>query len=349
MDGLKRSLEEAIKEMQEIPAAAQSVQEHASGPVLKLDTDLHLERAADTLQALHGSSEAVFQSEPIQTLTSNLIPEPQSTVSVEQEFIPAANSIEAALSSAPTVSPHYVPPEPKPVPVVAPLPIVTPVTTAFVGKPIKSTTQNLARKQAGTQFGERQQTRGSSAKPVLKIVSAFSNRRSPAQSGTQKLNMIAPGRLDRAKIAELDAEEARDTKKRRDKIWRWATISLSCAGGLASGWLGSSISGPDGGIFKSSVQTIVGKASDGTRPKPPANIKIVRDGVSKFMSGTVIGSVPGQMTGKTDRAVPLNDDLCTVLELDRGTGLTLAKPCKPIETAEFNSTLGKADLLAQPR
>jgi len=140
---------------------------------------------------------------------------------------------------------------------------------------------------------------------------------------------------------EKHVEQAEQAKKLRDKIWRWATIGMSCAGGLASGWLGSSFSDQTSGNSQSSAQVIKDKASAAIGIKRPVNVKMA--GTSK-----PVGSAD-HMTGKTDRAVPIDENHCTVLERDRGTGLTLAKPCKLIETAGFTSTLDKSDLLVKPR
>ncbi len=155
-----------------------------------------------------------------------------------------------------------------------------------------------------------------------------------------------PDEADGGDVVERVTDSSLEARNRSDQVWRWTTIGLSCAGGLASGWLGSNISDQYAGLFKSDVQTIIGKASQrASHATPPVPVKINGD----MLMGGSPGLAAGHVTGKTDRAAPMDDNLCTVLELDRGTGLTLAKPCKPIEKAEFNSTLGKADLLAKPR
>lgn len=120
-----------------------------------------------------------------------------------------------------------------------------------------------------------------------------------------------------------------------DGFWRWATIVISCVGGLASGWLGSQIAGNGDPAQRSGRAVIVGEPSRALQELPPPSSVAAFDGSAG-------------LSGKGDRIVPIDETHCTVLELDRGTGLTLAKPCAAVETAEFITTLSKADLLAQP-
>ena len=287
VDGLKRSLEHAIRELQDMPAPAR----------------------------------------PNPPVTRNM-PPLQNTRSAP----PAANSIEAALASAPSVSPHYVPPPPP-----APAP---PKTASSHG-------MRTVRADPGSRKPEQPALRPlmhTAAKPIMTGTSLALS--SAANSGGKPIANIKIGALSGEGIGDLADEVALKAKKLRDNIWRWATIGISCAGGLASGWLGSTVSDQSNGLIQSSVQTIVGKASENMAGViPPVALKMVRTGLSDRGAA----DAPGQMIGKTDRAVPLDDNLCTVLELDRGTGLTLAKPCKAIKTADFNSTLGKADLFETPQ
>ncbi|MCP4933371.1 MAG: hypothetical protein GY927_04010 [bacterium] len=323
MDGLKRSLEEAIKKMQDIPAATQlSMRSHA---------DLRLARAADTLQTMHPMPEP--------TPTNGAAHEAQSP----SEFIPTADSIEAALSSAPAVSPHYVAPEPVTVPPEVP---VAPVRVSIKNMP---STQEPSPKRRALRFGTPKTARPAPVRPAMKISSTFPNAQSNMSAPARHYEPTASGGFDLGNIENEAADLAFKTKKLRDNIWRWATIGISCAVGLASGWLGSNFSDLASGVSQNSVQTIAGRASDGVSITRPENIKIVPEGAAKFISGTAVGRLPINMTGKSDRAVPLDENLCTVLELDRGTGLTLARPCKMIETAGFNATLGKSDLLAKSK
>ena len=254
------------------------------------------------------------------------------------------------MSSAPAVSPHYVPPEPVVAPAMEPVATVVP---SLAKAPVKPALVNSAPKRSSLRFGSPKVTnlgRANTANNTANnVASASSVRQLPVQNAAPRIEKSGSGVLDLGDIGEVAAEVVQKSKNLRNKYWRWATISISCAGGLASGWLGSNISDQPGGIFQSNVQTIVGKASDSAGAMRPTNIKIVPQGAAKFMSGSALDGLPVNMTGKTDRAVPLDDDLCTVLELDRGTGLTLARPCKMIETAGFNTTLGKADLQATPK
>jgi hypothetical protein len=165
-------------------------------------------------------------------------------------------------------------------------------------------------------------------KPAVKNNTIFPTMPPPLRKADTPTQKIDPADHDAENVVEKQTDGEDEAKKRKDNVWRWTTIAVSCAGGLASGWLGSNMADQEGRVFKSNVQTIIGKASQ-------------TDGHSR-------SPIAIKMTGKTDRAVPLDENLCTVLELDRATGLTLAKPCKPIETTEFNSTLGKSDLLAKP-
>ena len=153
-----------------------------------------------------------------------------------------------------------------------------------------------------------------------------------------KTDLVKATGIDLSDGLGVDDLAAGAKKLRDNSIWRWATIGISCAGGLASGWLGSGISDQAGSFFSASSTAIIGSAPKTlTDRKPPVGLEMTA------------GVLPLNLTGKADRATPHDENLCTVLELDRGTGLTLAKPCKLIETAEFNSTLGKADLLARPQ
>ena len=177
-------------------------------------------------------------------------------------------------------------------------------------------------------------SRLSRAKPVLPQPA---ERRAGANTKKDSSKGLIPGDVN-----ERASEVAQQEKKLRDNnIWRWTTIGISCAGGLASGWLGSNVSDQPNGMFNSGGATIAAKASDTIGSKPPVPLKLASKGQPD--------KIFGHATGKTDRASQMDENLCTVLELDRGTGLTLAKPCKPVETAEFNSTLGKADLMVAPR
>lgn len=235
------------------------------------------------------------------------------------------------MASAPSVSPHYVPPAP---------PVIQPVVAAPVVPPVKPEPRQIKmpEPELKPQLGLMKQ--------ATNINTILSAPRPPVPAKLVEETSSASDGFGFDDVVELATDAAEEAKKAKDKLWRWTTIGVSCAGGLASGWLGSNVSEQAGGFFSSSVQTIVGKASEPrSHTKLPVSMKMVRDGVPTYMSGDILGS----MTGKTDRAIPHDDNLCTVLELDRGTGLTLAKPCKPIETAEFNSTLGKSDLLVKPR
>ena len=236
-----------------------------------------------------------------------------------------------------------VPPEP----VVAPPEIpVAPVRVATNNMPLA---QEPSPKRRALRFGTPKVARPRPVRPAMKIDATFPSAQSPMPPHNGHSEPSGPSGFDLGNIENVAADVALKAKKLRDNIWRWATIGLSCAGGLASGWLGSNFSDQASGVFQNSVQTIVGRASDSATPMRPASIKIVPQGAAKFMSGSVIGGLPINLTGKTDRAVPLDENLCTVLELDRGTGLTLARPCKMIETAGFNATLGKSDLLAKSK
>ncbi len=316
--------------MQDIPAPTQ--------PLMRQDADLRLARAADTLQNMHPMPEQA----PVN--------EAGHEIQTDSDFVPSANSIEAALSSAPAVSPHYVPPEPVAVPSEPP---VAPASASPVNTATTAATQVDSPQRRALRFGSPKITRPAPVRPAMKIGSTFPSTQTNMREPGGHYEPPGSDGFDHGNIENMAEDVAFKAPKLRDNIWRWATIGISCAGGLAGGWLGSNFSDQTSGVFQNSVQTIVGRASDGVAPMRPASIKIVPEGAAKFMSGTAIGSLPinmlGNMTGKTDRAVPLDEDLCTVLELDRGTGLTLARPCKMIETAGFNTTLGKSDLLAKSK
>ncbi len=348
VDGLKRSLEDAIKEMQDIPAATQ--------PVTRQDEDLRLARAADTLQSMRPMPQASVTEQPANPLnhanplnSGQAAPPPVQAAPPAPDFIPATNSIEAALSSAPAVSAHYVPPEP----VVAPVaPPAAPLVASMSASPApqKPVSQKPApAKRRALRFGTPEKSHSAPMQPALKITAAFPNSQSGGKSPAAPGEPVGSEGLGLADLGDLAADAVLKAKKQRENIWRWATIGVSCAGGLASGWLGSNITNQNNGIFQASLQTIVGKTSNSGSSLPPANVKIVPEGGAEFMSGTAIRDLPENLTGKTDRAVPHDNELCTVLELNRGTGLKLARPCKMIETAEINGTLGKADLLVKPR
>ena len=386
MNGLKRSLEDAIKEMQEIPAGAPSSSAQD-------EEDLRLARAADTLQVLRGMpvselaetglpEERLSGERPVETgyaetgfaeagyaetgltgarLTeTGLVSEPMpmapavsaDTRMADPEFVPAANSIEAALSSAPAVSPHYIPPKP-----IAPVARASrmpgdhdPSAKASpVKEALKQATPFLEPAPSAPLFGQQEQAAPKPPKPVGEINAAMPPPRSREQKRSLEPARVAADIPDVEEFSDTEIEESDKARPQRDSFWRWTTIGISCVGGLASGWLGSNLSDRDGGMFSSNVQTIVGKASGAAGSNPPAAIGIMRGGGTATTSGAGLLGASGAITGKTDRAVPLDDDLCTVLELDRGTGLTLAKPCKEIKSTGFNSTLGKSDLLAKPK
>ena len=221
---------------------------------------------------------------------------------------PAAHSIEAALSDAPAVSPAYVPPAPPP-------PAARPVTASVQAAPVKPRPRTVS---APTPAGPRGHAAAviDRQRAVLEITRAEKTRAE-----------LPAGEHRAGRAGDQIPELTEGPKKLRDHIWRWATIGISCAGGLASGWLGSSFSDQATGLLSRNKPELIAEAS--------------KDSIAGSLDKV-------RMVGKTDRATPVDDRLCTVLELDRGTGLTLAKPCKPVETAEYSSTLGKADLLAKP-
>ncbi|MCF6198154.1 MAG: hypothetical protein L3J67_01940 [Hyphomicrobiaceae bacterium] len=410
MDELKRSLEEAIKELQELPAAA------PANPLPKTTTALPNGKKTILEQALAAGPVLTkvpdFGREPV-------LPSPPAPRT------PAPNTIEAALAAAPAVSPHYVPPPavvpaprevapapvpashevapapvpashevaPAPVPAsheVAPAPVpvshevapasvpvshevapasvpvshevapasvpvsyevaATPVPTSREAGPARHEATLLAplppaaRKKKPVTVAEnplvlksgseQERTAAVLARPAAQHLEIPAARAITSSTPVQDIQ-------EPEKLVDLVGPADEQPKKQRDKIWRWATIGISCAGGLASGWLGSSFSDATNGTLQSSAQVIKDKASDKVGIKPPVNMKLVGAGKA---AGTA-----DHVTGKTDRAVPIDENHCTVLERDRGTGLTLAKPCKLIETAGFTSTLDKSDLLVKPR
>ncbi len=360
MDELKRSLEEAIKELQDVPAAAPAT------PLPKTAETLPKSKKSILEQALAAGPVVAdvpdFAREPV------LSPRPPAVrvKTAPVTHVPAPNSIEAALAAAPAVSPRYVPPPvpapapPAPIsrPVSARVPTVeTPTVTheevAPVGVPTaplrpathRERTVTVAVEQPPVQGGRPEGGRSiefSGERPVSSRAKSVSFQ--VEEGPVARVNTIeapvenvttADGALD------LTKELAEQTKKMRDRIWRWATIGISCAGGLASGWIGSNFSDQANGLFQMGTQVITDKTANIVSIKPPVNMKEAGAGKPNANSR--------HMTGKTDRAVPIDENHCTVLERDRSTGLTLAKPCKLIETAGFTSTLDKSDLLAKPR
>ncbi len=324
--------------MQDIPAPTQ--------PSMRSGEDLRLARAADTLQTMRPMPEQAQDNGSDHGSVRGADTRSVHEMQAASDFVPTANSIEAALSSAPAVSPHYVAPEPV---VTAPEPSVSQVSPSMVKTPSVPSAQMAPPIRRALRLGSPKMVPPAPVRPALKIESTFPNAQSNMPVRNVQSEPTRSGGIDLGKIEDVAVDVALKNKKLRDNIWRWTTIGVSCAGGLASGWLGSNFSDQASGVFQNSVQTIVGRASDSASSTRPASIKIVPEGAAKFMSGTVVGGLPINMTGKTDRAVPLDENLCTVLELDRGTGLTLARPCKVIETAGFTSTLDKSDLLVKPR
>ena len=316
----------------------------------------------------------------------SLVVDPAPDLDLGEEFIPDKTSIEQALSFAPSVSPHYVPPPPPPpasspeptttlppieVPsfelpaphlpgdegeqsVAAPAgpePVPVPVPVRKTGPEQASVSTATPILKKGTQEPKVQQI-SSPAEPLKEV------RPKPARSARKNVAVFPAvpasaldGRMPSSEEnrnkggldgdTDLAKDAAPEGGKRRDNVWRWTTIALSCVGGLASGWLGSNLSSQFGRPFQGYTRDILVKAGAGGENNPPVKLRVRQDGKSAPASGRSIG--------KTDRAMPMDENLCTVLELDRGTGLTLAKPCKEIENAEFNSTLGKSDLLAKPK
>jgi hypothetical protein len=141
-------------------------------------------------------------------------------------------------------------------------------------------------------------------------------------------------------IADMVTKKA---KSYRDAIWRWATIGISCAGGLASGWLGSAISNQASGFFRSSVEMVSEKALKATGVE---GIPAALAGKAKRAATSAATDAGG---GKSDRVMPVNERLCTVLELDRSIGLVQSKPCRKVAgEAISTNTLDKSDLVARP-
>jgi hypothetical protein len=247
---------------------------------------------------------------------------------------PGPKSIEAALASAPAVSPHYVPPPP-------PKPVVTETPARSLAPASKEDTQPTTKNGQAAQALEsdpRKNVTRLSGQPILKRVAAMPTALGWAQGGKKTKPVKRADQTDRSSLPDgIELDDAAKTPAAKtvhdDNMWRWTTIAISCVGGLASGWLGSTFSDQLGGLFRSEVPHLVGQASK-TATRSTAS------GAMKISSSSD--------TGKSDRAVPMDENLCTVLELDRGTGLTLSKPCRSIETAEFTSKLNKSDLLAKP-
>ncbi len=280
--------------------------------------------------------------------------------------VAVVHSIEEALATAPSVSPKYVAPPPPPPPVPEPeMPSieVPPLSSQMPSQmPPPRREETRARAPVPPVKGPSRGPDVAKAASAAPVPLARGSARQTASPPVMSPPVSAPGakkvvnketESDVSPVGKLVkagrdvAERATDTateqgQKARDNFWRWTTIGLSCAGGLASGWLGSTLSDQGAGVFRSDVQTIAGKASEGKGSAPPVNLKLAS-------TGNEAGKTSLEGTGKTDRAVPLDENLCTVLELDRATGLTLAKPCKPIESTEFSSTLRKDDLLVKPR
>ena len=216
MDGLKRSLEQAIKEMQEMPA-----------PV-----------GATTVETPQARPENGQQRG--QYAETNIAPAPVV-------HVPAANSIEAALSSAPSVSPHYIPPEP-PAAVKEPEPpIAGPVVPSKPDTGAVSASLILAKKpkildrippavpQPASLLAQiKPPVRAHPPMPDQKKQQASFQPRSPAVSRAldvprqkPKIDLPAAPSQAKEKIADLVGDGAAQATN----IWRWATIGISCAGG----------------------------------------------------------------------------------------------------------------------
>ncbi len=402
MNGLKESLEQAIREMQEAPVIEKPepvrIAEELSGQradsVVLPDTapdeaaeSLSLEEppsltAPPSLEELSSGPRitdfALFEeAKETKSKPPGNTDEAQNRPSAELPASPpSANrrSIEEALTSAPSVSPNYVPPKkpvrppappavpsggfaavpPLEVPQLAPrIASQTPVQPAMEGISANPAlkgrgpsvpdnrkmmagaavhgvdrSQKIPTGEAGF-VAEKKAGARSAIPPVVKQVpgkAAIGKR--PELTGTDKKGDDRHGIGDVANSAVDMAKQARNV---RDRVWRWATIAVSCAGGLASGWLGSNVSDQMNRVFDTQTRAIVGKASES-------------------LNGKGARGMPGLVNnGKGDRATPLDENLCTVLELDRSTGLTLARPCRPVRTSGFTSTLRKDDMVVGPK
>ncbi len=289
-------------------------------------------------------------------------------------FPPAPGSIESALASAPRVSPHYVPPPApeKPAPDASMATIVAngaPADNGEKGGPVsrnapfvngsrnsRMPASNLPSAQrvlpgelqgdgrradllwqTDGMTGEERQTSRTGRKAAIPAINILQEKGEAVLADFDDAGNFPNDTRNKDKGENHrpgKGEEQLAAKKASEKNWRRMTIIISCIGGLASGWLGSNITDQAGRYF--------GSSSAGTARE---NKKGVADIASPL---SMKAGAAGSGLGKTDRARPLNEDYCTVLELDRVTGLTLARPCKPVKTGKFNSTLGKADLLAKP-
>ncbi len=376
MDELKRSLEEAIKELQEVPAAAPANPLPKTADPLPKNKKSILEQALAAGPVIAGVPD--FDPEPV--LPSR--PPSVRVTTAPVTHVPAPNSIEAALATAPAVSPRYVPPPSVPAPsppagvssppisrsVSSEMPTQAPVTQAPITRPPTTVAHEevapivaapvlprpLTHRERAVSTAVEQSVQRVS-REVEEGIAAISGVRpvsTPVEATTFQAEEPPVARVNMIETAvegvpaadrqlDLTKELAEQAKKLRDRIWRWATIAVSCAGGLASGWIGSNFSDQANGLFQMGTQVITDKSSNIVSIKSPANVKLAGAGKPN--------GVARHMTGKTDRAVPIDENHCTVLERDRRTGLTLAKPCKLIETAGFTSTLDKSDLLAKPR
>jgi hypothetical protein len=363
VDGLKQSLEEAIKEMQGTPAAARPAPAVAmnaspepvlvSNPVPVLTPEIVTKTVTVVVPASVPEPAPVSELVSISELVSASAPvvEKQVLFMEQVQRLPEQQSIEQALATAPSVSPHYVPPPPPP-PAPHVMPIAVPSLATRVAEPAfppVSSKEQMEMKLKG-QLPIPLKPEPVRAAPMPPIppasrppVRAENNNGNSVliRSNDTKPKKAKTNGHDFGDVADRVADKERHGKKTGDNVWRWTTIGISCAGGLASGWIGSNVSDQAKGIFEPDVPAIVGKASDSLNAKPPVAMKMARVGQSDKMLGN--------LDSKTDRALPMDDNLCTVLELDRGTGLTLAKPCKPVVSAEFNSTLGKSDLIVKPK
>jgi hypothetical protein len=258
------------------------------------------------------------------------------------EEAPVPASMEEALAAAPAVSPHYTPP--KPAPVEPPVPSSTGVLSNEADAYVPSPDEKLQRfSEEATKMLEQPGSGLASAPPA--ISERGNDGLSPLGQGLHQAlgdggaGAAQPPVSSPPSVKELPAlgaainsvqnlasdvaaqteEAVEKTKEMSSSVWRWATIGISCAGGLASGWVGSNIAGQYSTASHQDKLALVGA--------PEA----------------------GAGSGKTDRAKPLDETRCTVLELDRGTGLVFAKPCRPVATADISSTLNKSDLLVKQK
>jgi hypothetical protein len=304
------------------------------------------------------------------------IEELRDTAPAERHAPPAPHSIEAALALAPSVSPHYRPTDHAPRrETVAParssvhahqlpavdedfgLPPLPPrpeelVDFALASQPVEPPAMSLARsamvrasraaagaapepsRAAPPTAPARPRTHEAVAQALAATELASARLQSPhryAEPGLPERSGPAMPPPGLPAADPVEDTEAAALKLRRERRKIAAIVFASCVGGLASGWFGA--------MLADNARSTNGKVAT-------SDISGAFTEMATPSSGVAV--TPGAYTGKADRVLPVDESRCTVLELDRSTGLTLARPCRDLETADVNTTLSKSDLMARP-